>query len=302
MSERHSIYRLLSTIFIRPGQQIRLGVTLAVMTILSSVSVAGVNAQCTDNFTEADKARGFIEAKEKPEETKYTHILVEITTNVRFKIALAGDITSAFSKANDYVPFTVAENVYGTTKTDPKKRCVVIPKDTKIYGLVDFAHARYPFNIGGKAKVFVTVRDFTMENGTLVRIKFVEPPMYGTPEEPFKDVFRDCRRYPTRKCIAGRRDKLAFPTEIISAGASVGLLGLTKDDTTGAVAGLSFIDSVGKVSGVDSLINPPNAQLKDKMIFDVETEGVSAKDSIAVWLPVKPEEPKKPAEEDKKKP
>lgn len=272
------------------------------------IGVMPIFTQCTDNFTTDEQVLTYrLEAKKTEDASSqktFTHIFATFDRQERFKIALDSDITSAFYKPNDYIVFSVLENVYGTwkfydedTKKKYDKRCVVIPKDTKVYGNVDYANSRYPFYIGGKAKLFVTVKTIKLEDGTEIDIHFVEPPNQIPGIEPYKRVIKPCKHYKKRDCIAGRRSKPTLPPTVVGAGTGTGLLVVKDDKTTATIAGLTFIESLSKVTGIENLINPPNAELKAKMIFDVEIEGIKGNDGTTtkgVWVVVKkPEEPKK---------
>lgn len=277
--------------------------------VVVSFAAHTLPAQCVDVFSDGEKKVGYrvqktvkdpVEDEKKTKKVTFaaTHILAGIDKDVSFKISLDSDLTSAFSKPSDFVSFTVMENVYGDaslpsfdtnglkTGTVPK-RCVVIQKGAKIYGMIDVAHSRYPFNIGGKGKIFVTINNFKLEDGKPIYIKFVLPPaLYDSHGKQSKNGFKECKYYPGRMCIAGRREKLQFPPGAIAAGTSAGLLLLKDDSTTNAIAGLSFIDSISQVTGINSLVNPPNAGLNKDMIFEVITEGVNKFRPIEKWVDV----------------
>jgi hypothetical protein len=267
---------------------------------------SGFRAERRNVGTEAEKKKKLEEG-----ERVYPFVRASITSQVRFKISLDNDITSGFTKTNDYIVFSVLENVYGTAEFEDiekigdtekkipiKKRCVVIPKDTKVYGLVAHANSRYPFFIGGKAKLYVMVTklkiDDGSEQGQNIKIKFAEPLDGEQAKDKDENIIKKCKYY-NRECITGRREKLTFAPAIVGAGTASLLLTLDDGDTTQTVAALTFLESLSKISGVDSLVNPPNATLKSKMIFDVITQ---EEKPIQVWVSGLPVE--KPKEKDEK--
>lgn len=290
---------------------------IAITAIIPCLTGSAVNAQpkCVDVFTDAEKTNGYrmerkiVGGEEEDKKIKrvvevFTHVRARITDDVTFKIQLDNELSSSFAKHSDVVSFTVLENVYGDAelptpllRADGKstytvrrdKRCIVIPKQSKIYGVVDFARARYPFSIGGKPKVFVTVTEFKLENGDPIRIRFVLPPSrIDVNGKTVKTGFKDCKVFRGQTCVVGRRQKLQFPATVFSAGTGAGLLLLKDDSTTNAFAALSFIDTVSKGSGIQDLITPPDALLKTTMIFDVRTQGLRIK-PLEAWISLIPE-------------
>jgi hypothetical protein len=288
--------------------------------------VITTNGQCSDelpNNATLEKKHEFVKKSEADitKEKDYTHVLATLTENATFKVALDGDMTSGFSKADDYVTFTVLEDVYGRghiydpdNKVDVYKRCAVIPKGTKIYGVVDHANSRYPFSIGGKAKLFVTVRELKLDNGVnnsgvKVSIRFANPKRTPKPGDTntHKKATRECKHSPG-PCIVGRREKLKISASQIGAGAAAGLLIIQNNnsdepnDAIGGVAALTFLDALSKSTGIDDLVNPPNALLKEKMIFDIETTEISSSNPVEVWVAVAPKAEEKAAAGQEKKP
>ena len=206
--------------------------------------------------------------------------------DVRFKIALSHNQTSAVAKTGDYVQFTVLENVYGfqcEKKKDENniyqsadndgKRTIVIPKDTKIFGMVDYAQSRYPFWVRGKAKLFIFVNSVKLESGVSIPIEFALPADEFinklTPAQKRK-LLRKCKTDTLKQCITGRRAKLQLNTAII-AGVAGSIAAIVKDSTDGGiVAGFTLLQSLS--AGANDLVNGPNAEIpKDQSIYDVVT-------------------------------
>jgi hypothetical protein len=46
---------------------------------------------------------------------------------------------------------------------------------------------------------------------------------------------------------------------------------LIKDSSAGPLAAVTFIQALAGASGIDGLVNPPNAELHKAMVFDVVT-------------------------------
>lgn len=270
---------------------------LFLLTILVAITCLGgvtpALAQCTQKLPDTrGKSLGDVISRPqdndpKPE-TQFSHILAVVDAMEQFKISLNTDLESGFSRTNDLVPFTIEENVYGKALVPvfpvnrPRElreyRCLVIPKTTRIYGVVDRARSSYPFWIGGKAKLYIAVTEFKLEDGTRIYINFRESDYYNGRSKP---TTKPCEQDPSKNCITGRRKKVAFPTPAIAAATGVGLLFAEKDDTTRTIAGLTFLDALSTATGVDSLVNPPNATLKDKMIFNVSTLV-----PVKIWAPL----------------
>lgn len=304
-------------------KQFKLIVALTVCIGMSSL----VSAQCTDLPQPADgKAKVLRVNKTSAEaEKEYSHVLAVLDRDVRFKVTLSHDMTGGFTKTNDFVLFKTLENVYGVGQIDTQnsaghsitifKRCVLIPKDTSIYGLVDHANSRYPFSIGGKGKLFIMVNSLKLDNGidnegVLVKLRFSEPRLPSQrPENPneHQGLTRACKHAQTT-CIVGRRAKLKISPGAIGAGAATGLL-LVKNgddddgqDAIGAIAALSFLESLSKASGIDDLVNPPDALLKKDMIFEIETGDVTPTNPIRLFVPLTKAEPRTPEKPSPDKP
>ena len=248
-------------------------------------------ANCTDVATAADETNGYKISKIKaknvaPPAFVLSALKVKLVSGSHFKIKLVSALSSDFNKSNDQVLLEVLEDVYGTTeKFDitfrgktipvPAKRCLVIPKGTKLYGIVDRAKPSYPFYIGGKARLHIFVEDLILANGYQIKIDFADPITKVTPN---KTLIRKCKREKNKNCLRGRRTKLKFSPAIVAVGAGTGIA-LAKDETTNDIIALGFLQSLASATGVDSLVNPPNAAFNKDMIFDVKT----TRESV-VWV------------------
>lgn len=252
-------------------------IQILLLFVLAMVMPVFAFAQCAKNSQQEWK----VEDKEKSDFT--------LKKDVKFKIALSHDQTSAMAKTGDYVQFTVLENVYGilceVTKdkdnnykpTDNDgKRIIVIPEKTKIFGIVDYAQSRYPFYVKGKAKLFIFVNSVTLESGVIIPIQFAIPEgdffANLTPAQRRK-IVRKCKTDPLKECITGRRAKLQLNTAII-AGVAGTIAAIVKDSTNGGiVASFTLLQSLS--AGANDLVNGPNAELpKEKSIYEVETTDV----------------------------
>jgi hypothetical protein len=154
-----------------------------------------------------------------------------------------------------------------------EKKCLLIPKDSKIYGIADHANSSYPFNIKRKGKLLITLNHVKLESGDIIPLSLVETPEQGKERYHAKSVIRDCRRYEKQNCIVGRRNNYQFPAGAIGDITSAGiLLGLDTDNKYTPFLGfLSVFGAISKATGIEGFINPPNAVLKAGLIFEVQT-------------------------------
>ena len=250
-----------------------------------SFSANAVSAQCSKLANKQERLLGTASAgAPDPEGTMYK---VPLPANTRFIVSLDSDLSSANTKENDLVQFSVASDVYALYPNEAaaEKLCVVIPKDTKIYGLVDFARSRYPFYIGGKAKLYVYLQSMQIRPGELISLDFAEPirEHLAVSNQNRKDSLRDCKKNEGRKCITGRRAKLTFSPTIVAVGAGTAAT-LVKDDTTKALALLGLVQNLGNLSSVNDLVNPPNAELHSKTYYQVITGN-----DADIWVTIKQE-------------
>jgi hypothetical protein len=301
-----------------------LSAAVLVCAFFGGISVSG---QCLDEFTPKETNNGYREVYTRAETTDeknkkkesgekiISHVYVKLADETRFKISLDSDYSGAFSKADDIATFTVLENVYGIAnmpedifdrdaggrkEVKKTKRCVLIPKDSKVYGVVDWANSRYPFSLPRKGKIYITVSRVTLEDGSVVPITFAEPITQVANQKAFKRVIRKCKNFKTRECIEGRRPKIPFPTAALGDTASAAILVAGDSDVSKGIGLFSVLTAMVKASGVGDVINPPNAELKAKMVFDVVTEKGDGPNGGWVALSP-PSKEKKDSEEDEGK-
>jgi hypothetical protein len=200
---------------------------------------------------------------------------VEVTLDPDSSIRLVvdQDADSGYIKSEDYIQFAVAQDVYAED-IDHTQRCVVIPKDTKVYGIVDYAKGRTPFRIKGRARLEVYVDKIMMANGNEANISFSS--FYGgNPSERDAQmsikrnarVVKPCKFNTAKTCVAGRLTRTALAPTLVAAGAG-GIIGFVKDDTAKSIAGLTLLQGLGNASGIGDMINQSNAALKSKHVFE----------------------------------
>lgn len=242
--------------------------------LLCFACTPAASGQCTD-IIKSEYNPDPTTAPKPPDNAQFT-----LPAETVFKITVSDNVDTGFIKHNDYVAFTIAQNVY---VSNGNKRCLLVKEGTKVFGIADFSRPGYPFYIKGKSHLHVFVESITLENGAVIPIQFSEPKTSIPPVEP---VIRPCRHNPNLKCVAGRREKPAFAPSIVAAGSGT-IISVTKDPETRALAGLTLLQSLGSASGVEKLINPPKAGLNAKQIFDVATT-----QPVTVWLSLKSAEQK----------
>jgi hypothetical protein len=96
------------------------------------------------------------------------------------------------------------------------------------------------------------------------------------------------RRFRSKSTSCRSTSDSSFSPSIVAVGSGT-IIGVEKDPSTRALAGLTLLQGLGNASGVDKLINPLKAGLNAKLIFDVSTTMPTT-----VWLPLTSAEPKKP--------
>jgi hypothetical protein len=203
---------------------------------------------------------------------------VEISENTTFLVSVDNDADSGYSRRDDLIPLTVAENVV-VADTSGTRRCVVIPAGKKIYGIVDFAKGRTPFAIKGRAQLKIYVDLVEFENGHSIIIDFTKP---GDPENNDRNKIMDkCDHFTNKMCIMGRRTRPTLPTSIISTTAGSGVT-VIKDSPADSIVFLSLIKDLANSSGVQELINQNNSTLKGKSVYMVQVKRGSGK----FWMPV----------------
>lgn len=201
-------------------------------------------------------------------------------------------VNAAF--ANKDKPVVVGH--WKTTVTEMK--CLLIPVNSKIYGMVDHANSRYPFNIKRKGKLFVTLNKIKLESGDEINLKFADAVEQGKPDPNVaaKPVVRGCRRFKDRPCITGRRTKFSFPAAVFGDTTTAGILIAQdeEDKISETIGFFSIIGALSKAANLEGYINPPNAALKAGMVFEVMTESPTGA-WPGGWVPIA----KPPAKEDK---
>jgi hypothetical protein len=267
-----------------------------------------VYAQCTDALSPEEIRQGYkfedkkiLNDEDKKKELSRTErqfsvAKVTLTPDMRFKVALDSEVSSSFAKFNDQIPFTVLQNVYanvtlpGLDGKDVEKRCVVIPKGTKIYGVVDKAKAAYPLYLRGKSRLAVLVQQLELDSNESIvgndrierrsdvaekrtnpiEISFVEPKIEGSlRNKNQKLLVRGCRIHEGGLCIVGRRPKLALPSNLLSPVAE-GYLFAQSDNGTDVLGWVTGLKAFGGLTGLTDLVNPPKASLSTGMVFDVK--------------------------------
>lgn len=263
-----------------------------------------ISAQCSDVLSEQELSDGYKyedkpglteeEKKKLPSKPERVYSAIKVVTkDTRFKIALDTEVSAGFAKPNDAVPFTVLENVYVNVKVPDipdikdkpdinkklvEKRCVLVPKGTKVYGMVDKSKSPYPLYLRGKSRLGVLVHELRIESAESIydkqplNISFAEPLAPGPARNPQKPQIRDCRIYTTRKCVVGRRPKLTLPPNVITPFAE-GYLFAQDDDNGDWLGVVAATKALGDLSGLNDLVNPPKANLREGMIFDVIVTG-----------------------------
>jgi hypothetical protein len=232
---------------------------------------------------------------------------VELTIpddGVPVKIMLDDDIDSGYLRNRDTVAFTVIDDVVMFDGTDGTQtmRCVVIPKATKVYGVVDKSRGRQLFNWKGGGQLFIFLEKVTLDNGLTYALHFSYPDDGVTRAYKKKDwVLRDCEntKNVTNACIIGRRTRTTVDPAILGSGAEGAVL--FSNNTDKQVARISLFAILLKAAGLTALVNQPNAGFKAKSVFQARLEwGKDSKgnDVKTIWRA----RPKKQAEEPAEKP
>lgn len=262
-------------------------VLLLILSFFSLAAAANAQCLCVESTCMGQGLQG-------NQPVNAIHYVVE--RGSKFKIKVDTVVNSGPNTANDWVQFSTLENLYGLTtqevssetEKDGKKekkidipintRVVVIPAGTKAFGQVKSARGRSPFWIMGKAQIFVTIDYIKIETGYCLPIRFSSPEDYRN-LLPCDDKVRKARQKIADKsspkegriCIAGRRPATAPAGAFLSA-ITGAWLGITKDDISIPVAGLTLLDKTVGNTGVGDYVNGLNAEISDKWIFEVETD------------------------------
>lgn len=240
-------------------------------------------AQCTYIIRSATNEERLNPAPDNGKPKVVNHLFT-LPSKQSFKITSTTGATSDYDRTGDYMAFSVAENVY---VEDAKKgiRCTIIPKDTRVFGRIDHVKQRTPFNINGKAQVYVYVDSIKLDSGLEIPIKFVIKSAMAMSD---KKIVRPCKNDTGQDCITGRRSRRDVPNDLGQTGADIIVNHEDADNSTTTIV-FTAIGSVLSSAGLGVLLNRPDAKIKAGQIFDVEVTK-----NVEIWLELPKDEEVKP--------
>ena len=153
----------------------------------------------------------------------------------------------------------------------------VIPKAAKGFGKVERAKRQMPLFLNYKARISVVLDYVLLDNGDCLPIEIRETPderLYDGKDTELGNVI-DCKSEGLygKKCIKGRRPQYKFISPILSGIAAVATV-LLDDSTAQALAGVTAVNQLTK-DDLGSIINGADAQISDKLIYEVATRNSS---------------------------
>jgi hypothetical protein len=199
------------------------------------------------------------------------YITFGIPETTSIKLVVDNDVDSGYLRGEDYVQFSVAQDVY-VNDLDHGERCLVIPQGTKVYGTVDKGKNRKYFRIGGKAVLIVYITRIRLDSGEEIPITFAEPEDVTHSDDRATKMVEPCFHDESKKCIHGRLAKTMLQGNVFSGGAQ-GLAVVEDQKTATHLALLSLVQDLASSSGITDIINQQNSALKSKItIFEAHPD------------------------------
>lgn len=256
-------------------------------------------------LSEADKEkiRKTIQEEQQRLDPERDFVRVRVPKFTSIKLIADDVYDSGTAKTEDYIPFTVAQDVYAEDDVDQrdkakpsKLRCVVIAAGTKVYGIVDYFKARSPFRLRGKARLYIYADSVRLSDTSEIKISFF-PPEGLTPSASARrndKGVKDCEIDRKRRCIVGRLSRSTFQPSLVGAGAG-GITTFIGEDTPNSIAALSLVQGLANATGVGELVNGSHSNLRQKQVFEAKTL-----ENRFIWAPTKRgDTPKNDAEKPK---
>jgi hypothetical protein len=207
-----------------------------------------------------------------PDEPKAANVKVTMPADgIPVKLVLDTDVDSGYQKNLETVAFSVMQDV-NVFDEKLNLRCVVIPKDTKVYGIVDKSKGRHIFRIGGRAELLIYLEKITLDNGFTYPLHFSLP--FAVPGDKVISKRKDkllvpCVNHPSEKgdmCIRGRLTRTTVNPSILGSAAQ-GTVAFSDDKTVKNVARIGLAASILNGTGLSEVVNQSNASLRSKSVF-----------------------------------